>query len=378
MTLREPPCDMVSTMTLRFGSSARTRKMFSPPMMSSRFSTTSRSPSMNAWTRPGSRVTSVGAAKRANSAMASFSLWSRIASGALNTLAPSRTAADSSQVLTTYSRSKGGSLRISTAANCASGRVCVSCARYQSSSLSVNERRVAAAAVLPFHSRSFTSHTHTPWPRTCAARIMVTVVSLYALSVSGGSTTKSSCRARLFAHRRLLLRRGGRLEARASLVRHEYHGARHLVVRERCIAAARRHRALALDRRGDHVFQAFLDVRRPGLVVTDLGRVRDAGLVAGCAHRFNDLLAAASARGAARGAELDPRDGLDARRHRFRRHRAGVGARAAHDQLHQHDDADDRHHERKQDHHDQLLRGLDERRLGAVLAHWGVRFGIKV
>src|SRR6266581_784397 len=314
MMLREPPCDMVSTMTLRFGSSARTRKMFSPPMTSSRFSTTSRSASMNAWTRPGSRVTSVGAAKRANSAMASFSLWSRIASGALNTLAPSRIAADSSQVLTTYSRSKGGSLRISTAANCASGRISVWCARYQSSSLSVSEIRVAAAAVPPRHSRCFTSHTHTPWPRACAARIMVTVVSLYALSVSGGSTTKSSCRARLFAHRRLLLRRGRRLEARASLIRHEYHGARHLVVRERCIAAAR-------------------------------------------------------ARGAARGAKLDPPHGLDARRHRFRRHRARVGSLGAHDELHQQDDADDRHHERKQDHDDQLPRGLDERRIGVVLAH---------
>src|SRR5712692_5755660 len=347
MTLREPPRDMVSTMTLRFGSSARTRKMFSPPMTSSRFSTTSRSASMNACTRPGSRVTSVGAAKRANSAIASFSLWSRIASGALNTLAPSRTAADSSQVLTTYSRSKGGSLRISTAANCASGRISVWCARYQSSSLSVNERRVA-------------------------------VVSLYALSVSGGSTTKSSCRARLFAHRRLLLRRGRRLEARASLVRHEYHGARDLVVRERRIAAARRHCALAPDRCGAHVFQAFLDVRRPSLVVTDLGRVRDACLVAGRAHRLDDLLAAARARGATRGAKLDPRHGLDARRHGFRRHRARVGARAAHNQLHQQDDAGDRHQERKQDHDDQLPRGLDERRIGFVLAHWGDCFGIKV
>src|SRR5713101_2537411 len=275
MTLREPPRDMVSTMTLRFGSSARTRKMFSPPMTSSRFSTTSRSASMNACTRPGSRVTSVGAAKRANSAIASFSLWSRIASGALNTLAPSSTAAD-----------------------CASGRISVWCARYQSSSLSVSEIRVAAAAVLPFHSRCFTSHTHTPWPRACAARIMVTVVSLYALSVSGGSTTKSSCRARLFAHRRLLLRRGRRLEARASLVRHEYHGARDLVVRERCIAAARRHSALALDRRGEHVLQPFLDMRCPGVAIADLGSVGDARLVAGRAHRLDDLFAAARARGA--------------------------------------------------------------------------------
>src|SRR5712692_348605 len=378
MTLREPPRDMVSTMTLRFGSSARTRKMFSPPMTSSRFSTTSRSASMNACTRPGSRVTSVGAAKRANSAIASFSLWSRIASGALNTLAPSRTAADSSQVLTTYSRSKGGSLRISTAANCASGRVSVSCARYQSSSLSVSEIRVAAAAVLPFHSRCFTSHTHTPWPRACAARIMVTVVSLYALSVSGGSTTKSSCRARLFARRRFLLRRGRRLEARASLVRHEYHGARHLVVRERCIAAARRHRALALERGGEHVLQPFLDMRRPGAAIADLGSVGNTCLVAGRAHRLDDLLAAARARGAARGAKLEPPHGLDARRHGFRRHRARVGALGAHDELHQQDDANDRHQERKQDHDDQLLRGLDERRSGVVLAHWGVCFGIKV
>ena len=72
---------IVSTMTLRFGSSARTRNTFSPPITSSRFTTMSRSASMNAWMRSGSRETSVAAVKRANSAIASFSLWSRIASG---------------------------------------------------------------------------------------------------------------------------------------------------------------------------------------------------------------------------------------------------------------------------------------------------------
>jgi len=128
--------------------------------------------------RAASRVTSVGAVKRANSAMASFSLWSRIASGALNTRAPSRAAAESSQVPTTYSRSKGGSLRISTASKSFNGRARASCARYQSSSLSVRERRVASARTSLFHDNRCCSVKKTRCPRAWAARIIATLVSL--------------------------------------------------------------------------------------------------------------------------------------------------------------------------------------------------------
>src|SRR6185436_11952198 len=411
---------MVSTMTLRFGSSVRTRNTFSPPMTSSRFTTTSRCSSTNAWMRAGSRDTSVGAAKRANSAIASFSLWSRIASGALKTRAPSRTAAERSQVLVTYSRSNGGSLRINVALKLLRGRASVSCARYQSSSSSVSERRWASAAACPCaHCRLCCSHTQTPWPRFCAARIIATLVSLYALSVSGASMTKRRSNPRLLAlrgheldggadfafaerrvaglgrHRALALDhrlhqrvgallearrpgvlvaelrragdrlrvareadfvvdrftvprrgrfglrlRGGRLllgrgcselflELRAGLVRDQHHGVVDLGLGERRVARLRRHRALALDHRLHECVHAGLDARRPCRGVAELRRVRCAGLVAGRAGVLHDVGRAARARRAAGAADLETRDRLQSRAHRFRRHRLGVGARTA-------------------------------------------------
>ena len=48
-----------------------------------------------------------------------------------------------------------------------------------------------APTLPPCQARAGCSHTCTAWPRASAARIMVTVVSLYALSESGGSMMKS-------------------------------------------------------------------------------------------------------------------------------------------------------------------------------------------
>src|SRR6185436_13079649 len=198
-----------------------------------------------------------------------------------------------------------------------SGRVAASCARYQSSSLSVSESRVARALTrFLSQQRCSCSQTQTAWPRACAARIIVIVVSLYALSVSGASMTKSSCRARLLA---LLLRRRGLLELSARLVRHEDDRARELRVGERSVAAARRHRALALGRGLEHRLQPLLQARRPGCAVADLRRVRHARLVAGGASRLDDVLAFARARGRRGGAELDASDRLDARGYCFGR-----------------------------------------------------------
>jgi len=80
-----------------------------------------------------------------------------------------------------------------------------------------------------------------------------------------------------------------------------------------------------------------------------------------------------------RGAHLDARDGLDALGDFLGRHRSRVGTRLAGDQLHQHDDADDRHEERSQNDDDELLRSLDEGRMLVVRAHcrWP-RYEIKV
>src|SRR6185436_13979059 len=356
MTLRVPSTEMVSTIELRLVSSWRTTKIPVPPMPSRRFSTVCWCSSMNACRSAMRRDTREGTVNFVNSAIANFSLWSRTARGELNTLAPRRSASDSSHVLETYSRSKGGSLRISTASNSPSGRVADSCARYQSSSLSASERRVACAPTRFLSQRRCScSQIQTAWPRACAARIIVTVVSLYALSVSGASMTKSSCRARLLA---LLLRRSGRrglLELRAGLVRHENHRARHFLVGQRGVAAARRHRALALDRGRDHSAQAFLEVRRPGSLVADLRRVRHARLVAGGAGRLDDVLALARAGGRRGGAEFDAGDRLDARRDGFRLEGAGIGARLAQHQLDEHDDAEDRNDEGEKDHHNELL-----------------------
>src|SRR6185436_2531972 len=322
MTLREPSTEIVSTIELRFGSSWRTTKMPVPPMPSRRFSTVCLCSSTNACRSSMRRETREGTVNLENSAIANFSLWSRTPRGELKTFAPWRSASDRSHVLETYSRSKGGSLRISTASNLSSGRVAASCARYQSSSLSVSESRVARALTrFLSQQRCSCSQTQTAWPRACAARIIVTVVSLYALSVSGASMTKSSCRARLLA---LLLRRRGLLELSARLVRHEDDRARELRV-----AAARRHRALALGRGLEHRLQPLLQARRPGCAVADLRRVRHARLVAGGASRLDDVLAFARARGRRGGAELDASDRLDARGYCFGRQRAGIGARLA-------------------------------------------------
>src|SRR5437773_1842063 len=351
MTLRVPGSEMVSTMTLRFGSSCRTRNTPAPPIPSRRLSTVSRCSSMNSCSLGISRATREGTVNLANSAIANFSLCSRSACGALNTRAPSRTAADSSQVLATYSRSNGESLRISTAPNSASGLICDSCLRYQSSSLSVSESRVAPAATRFFaQCRLACSQTCTPCPRAWAARIIATLESLYALSESSGSMMKS--RSRLLA-----------------LGDHELDRGAHVVVGKRRIAAARRHRADTLDGIGDHLAQSFLDERRPGRLVAELRRAGDAGLVAVGADRFVDLLPGAAAGGGAGGTELDPADGLQAFRDRLVGHRIRIGGGTAHHQLHQQDNADDRHHERKHDHHDQLPRRLDEGRMRIAGAH---------
>src|SRR5882762_285463 len=281
MTLRVPRAEMVSTMTLRFGSSCRTRKMPAPPMPSSRFSTVSRCSSMNSCSRGISR-------------------------------APSRTAAERSQVLATYSRSNGGSLRISTAPNSASGLACDSCARYQSSSLSVSDSRVAAAATRFFaQCRLACSQTCTPCPRAWAARIIATLESLYALSESSGSMMKS--RFRLLALRNHELDRGA-----------------HVVVGKRRVAALGRHRALALQRRLQQGIHAMHEVRRPRRLVAEFRRAGDAGRVAHHAGGVVYLLAirflrrsGSSRPGFRRGrrlasgggvgsTELDPADGLQA------------------------------------------------------------------
>src|SRR4051812_10382297 len=158
--------------------------------------------------------------------------------------------------------SKGGSLRMSTAPKAFSGSTTVSCGRYQSSSLSVSEMRAAWAATSLFQKRSSCRQTKTEWPRFCAARIIVTVVSLYALSDSGGSTTNRIRAARLLALFLLGSRRSRFLEAGAGGVRHEHHGARDLGVGKRAVAAFRRHRAFALERDLHHRAQAVLDARR--------------------------------------------------------------------------------------------------------------------
>src|SRR5256885_15021431 len=74
---------------------------------------------MNCWSCPGSRVTSVGGENCGYFAIESFSLWSRIARGSLNTFAPSFCASSRSQVLATYSASNGGGFRLRTTAESA-------------------------------------------------------------------------------------------------------------------------------------------------------------------------------------------------------------------------------------------------------------------
>src|SRR5688572_22579244 len=152
--------------------------------------------------------------------------------------------------------SNGGSLRMSTASNSKSGRSAVSCGRYQSSSLSASERRTARALTVPLlQCKAVCSHTKTPCPRACAARIIATVVSLYALSSAGGSMMKR--RTRLLALRD-----------------HEVDRGPDLGVGERRIARLGRHRALALDHRLHQRVRALLDARCPGRLVAKFRRAR--------------------------------------------------------------------------------------------------------
>src|SRR3981081_3671649 len=291
MTLRVPSLETVSTMTLRFGSSCRTRNTPAAHMPSRRCSTVSRCSSMNSCSLGISRATREGTVKLANSAIANFSLCSRSACGALNTRAPSRTAAERSQVLATYSRSNGGAFRISPAPNSASGLACDSCARYQSSSLSVSDSRVAPALTRFFaQCRLVCSQTCPSCPRAWAARIIATLESLYALSESSGSMMKS--RFRLLALRNHELDRGA-----------------HVVVGKRRVAAVGRQRALAFQRRLQQGIHAVREVRRPRRLVAEFRRAGDAGRVAHHAGGLVHLLALGLSRRCGRGSHPGFRGG---------------------------------------------------------------------
>src|SRR3954465_13320198 len=279
MALRVPPSETVSTMTLRFGSSWRRTKIPAPPMPSRRLSTTCRCSSTKPCRSSMRRETRDGTVKCANSAIENFSLWSRTAPGLLNTLAPCRSASDSSQVLATYSMSNGGSLRMSTASNSRSGCSTLSWGRYQSSSRSVSESRGAHAATELFvQSSAVCSHTNTACPTACAARIIATVVSLYALSSSGGSMTKR--RARLLALRD-----------------HVFDARAQLGIGERRTARLGRHGALALGDRLHQRVHALLDPRPPRRLVAELRRSGQSLGVAGEAHLLVDGLAVCGAGG---------------------------------------------------------------------------------
>src|SRR6185369_5878334 len=293
MTLRVPPFEIVSTMTLRFGSSWRSTKMPAPPMPSRRLSTTCLFSSTKACRSSIRRASREGTVNCVNPAIENFSLWSRTAPGSLNTLAPWRPASDRSQVLATYSMSNGGSLRISTASNSRRGRSAVSCARYQSASSAVTEIRVARAVTAFFAQRSVVcSQTKSAWPRACAARIIATVVSLYALSSSGGSMTKR--RTRLLALRD-----------------HEVDACAQLGVGERGAARLRRHGAFALGDRLHQRVHALLDARAPSLLVAELRRSGQSLRVAGEADLVVDGLAL---RGACRGLRFGGGLGFSGRR----------------------------------------------------------------
>ena len=180
MIVRAPSCVSVSTITLRFGSSLRTRKIWLPPMPSSGFRMASRCASTKASSGAAWRVTSVGTANCGNSATASFSEWSRSACGRLTTRAPSASARESSQVEVTYSMSKGGSLRITTASKSRSGTTWRSRSTNHSAS-SAESSRWTASAHTPCSDDQCSagcSMTQTAWPASCAARIMATLESL--------------------------------------------------------------------------------------------------------------------------------------------------------------------------------------------------------
>src|SRR5918992_717919 len=159
--------------------------------------------------------------------------------------------------------SKGGSLRMSTASNSKSGRSELSWGRYQSSSLSVSEKRIALACTVPLlHCNAVCSHTKIVCPRACAARIIATLVSLYALSSSGGSMMKRRIR--------LLALRDHELDRRPDLG-----------VGERRVARLRRHGALALDDRLHQSVHALLDARPPRCLVARRRRAGDRLRMAG-------------------------------------------------------------------------------------------------
>ena len=162
--------------TEMFGSPRLARKIDVPPIPSSSLNTASSCSSTNARNSSAERVTSVGGVNCGNSAIASFSLWLRIASGSLKTRAPSRTACSSRYVENTYSMSNGGSLRISTAPKAATGSLRGSPASYHGAPLpvaSVIRSGVTRAIVRPRASDSACcSQTNSSWPRAAASTII--------------------------------------------------------------------------------------------------------------------------------------------------------------------------------------------------------------
>src|SRR3954453_3485353 len=119
-------------------------------------------------------------------------------------------------------------------------------------------------------------------------------------------------------------------------------------------------------------------MRPPRGAVADFRRAGDACLMACAADGLHHFLAAPAAGRAAAipaAAELDAADGLQPFGHRFRRHGVRLGARLTRDELHEQHDADDRHDEGEDDDRDELLRGLDERRMGIVSRHGGSYWG---
>jgi|GEM_PF-5986047 len=93
--------------------------------------------------------------------------------------APAWAALSSSQVAVMYSKSKGGSWRISTALKAVSGWLDVAPGTYQASSTSVGVMASAwADTVPPSHTRASRWMAKTAWPRRAAARIMAMLESL--------------------------------------------------------------------------------------------------------------------------------------------------------------------------------------------------------
>ena len=148
-------------------------------MPSMGLSTASCMSSMKLCTISGSRATSVMGIRSGNSRMDSFSEWSRMARGWLMTRTPAAAARSSSQVAATYSMSKGGSWRISTASKASSTVSKAGPATNQSSWSSRSSRGVAVACTsLPRQARDGRVRANTSWPRAWASRIMATLESL--------------------------------------------------------------------------------------------------------------------------------------------------------------------------------------------------------